>query len=551
MGVNSLVLCSLVILLFVFNEIYCNDKSKIVETKQGKVEGFLATNGYYYEFCGIRYGVVKDRYRAPEPPPSFDGVYTADNRAVLCPQFPANDPLGAPSENEDCLILNVYVPNFLNTTLPVITFIHGGDFGIGSSSPHFYGPHFLLSQGVIVVSVNYRLNALGFLNLGVKEAPGNAGLKDIRAALRWIKENIDKFGGDAENVTVFGHGSGGTAAILLTMSESCQGLFKRIICDSGTLFSSKSFDANPIATASQVAKSLGVNTLDTEELLNIYTDVPIDKLEQAIGNQMHAKSVFLPSVEEYLDDDPFLTDTPFNILESQSFDPVPAIFGLNTVEGLASTLDYYSITSQMDRIKNEDFTVLDQRGFNVTKEEKEEIRTILKDTYFTNITNDETVIGGLINLNTDFDFVGPMSLFVEMYANSTDADVFQYIFNHIGNRNLGRILTNTSLPATTYMDELFYIFELERLPLPMNEDDARIVTFMTMMWTNFAKYGTPTPDADNGEWLPYPHQLAITLEPQYVAPLTPERAYFWRTLYSKYGAEIARENNDIDDTNDS
>lgn len=370
-----------------------------------------------------------------------------------------------------------------------MVFLHGGDFGVGSSSPHFYGPHYLVSHGVIVVSVNYRLNALGFLNLGVKEAPGNAGLKDIRAALRWVRDNIENFNGDKDNVTVFGHGSGGVAAIYLTLSKSCEGLFKRIICDSGAPFSPKAFDANPLATASQVAKSLGVNTLDPEELVNIYTDVPMNKLEEAIGNQMHAKSVFLPSVEEYLDAEPFLTSTPYSIITSDSFEAVPAIFGLNTVEGLASILDYYTITSQIDRIKNEDFSCIDQRCFNVSKKEKEEIRNILKDTYFTNITTDETVIGGLINMNSDFNFVGPMSLFVDLYTNSSDVDVYQYVFNYTGNRNLGRILTNTSLPATTYMDELFYIFELERLPLPMNEEDARIITFMTMMWTNFAKYG--------------------------------------------------------------
>ncbi|XP_047040002.1 acetylcholinesterase-like [Helicoverpa zea] len=538
----SLITFTLFVLFIDFSEVLGSERSKIIDTKQGKVEGYLSSNGMYYEYCGIKYGVVKDRYKAPEDPPSHEGVFTADNRFVLCPQFPANDALAAPSDNQDCLVLNIYVPTFCNTTLPVMVFLHGGDFGVGSSSPVFYGPHYLVSHGVIVISVNYRLNALGFLNLGIKDAPGNAGLKDIRAALRWVKENIKNFGGDDENVTVFGNGSGGVAAICLTLSDSCKGLFKRIISESGSLFTPKSFDANPLATASQVAKSLGVKTMDPAELLNIYTDVPINKLEEAIGNQMNAKSVFLPSVEEYLDDEPFLCDTPFNIITSDDFEAVPAIFGLNTVEGLTSTLDYYTITSQIDRIMNEDFSVLDQKSFNVSKEDKFEIREILKDTYFANISSEENIVGGLINMNSDFCYVGPMSLFVELYSNSSDVSVYQYIFNHMGYRNLGRLLTNTSLPATTNMDELFYLFELERLPLPMSEDDARIVTFMTMMWTNFAKYGTPTPEAANGEWLPYPHNLAITLEPQYVAPLTPERAVFWRSMYFKYGAEIEREN---------
>ncbi|XP_063391837.1 juvenile hormone esterase-like [Cydia fagiglandana] len=518
------------------------DEKYIISTKQGKVEGSLASNGLYCEFLGIRYGVPV-KFKAPLEPPSFSDVYKADSRAVLCPQFPSNDPLAAPSDSEDCLVLNIFTPTpvtGLNTTLPVMVFLHGGGFGVGAGSPSFYGPQYLVSHGVVVVTLNYRLNAYGFLNLGIEGAPGNAGLKDIRQALRWIKENILHFGGDVDNVTVFGQGSGGTAALYLTLSESTKGLFHRVISESGTLFTPESFDHDPLATASQVAKSLEVISTDPEKLLKLYNDTAVMKVEEAIAKQMHPKSVFIPSVEKTFDgEEPFLTDTPFNILTTgkkhKSFNPVPVIIGLNTVEGLISTLDYNTITSQMDRIKNEDYSALDQRSLIVPKDEIEEFRNIMKETYFTNVTSDEALIGGLINCNSDFSYTGPMSLFSELYANSSSLPVYEFIFNYIGNRNLGRLLTNSSLPATANRDELFYIFELERLPLPMDENDARIVTFMTMMWTNFAKFGSPTPDPASGEWLPAPHHLEINLEPQYVAPLTPDRAYFWRAFFYKYG----------------
>ncbi|KAI5632015.1 carboxylesterase family domain-containing protein [Phthorimaea operculella] len=476
---------------------------------------------------------------APTDPPKIKGIFKANNRLNICPQFPSHDPLAYPSIDEDCLTLNIYTPGLhANTSLPIMVFLHGGDFGLGSGSPSFYGPQYLVSHGVIVVTLNYRLNAYGFLNLGLKEAPGNAGLKDIRQALRWIKKNIGFFGGDEENVTLFGQGSGGTAAILLTLSESCKGLFHRIISESGTLFSPTSFDYKPLETAKHLAKSLDLNTEDPEELLQLYTETPVPKVLEAISKQMNPKSVFLPSVEQEFDDEePFLLDTPYKLLMEKKFNPVPMIIGVNTVEGLTSTLDYNTITSQMDRIKNEDFSALDQRNLIVPKDERDEFREILKDAYFSNITSDEALVGGLINLNSDFSFVGPLSLFTEMYSNSSDVEVFEYIFNYIGNRNLGRLLTNSSLPATTNQDELFYIFELERLPLPMDENDARMVTFMTMMWTNFAKFGNPTPDPESGSWLPL-HYLAIALDPQYVAPLTPDRAAYWRSLYLKYGADI-------------
>ncbi|XP_068627126.1 juvenile hormone esterase-like [Battus philenor] len=517
-----------------------NENIKILETKQGKVEGALSESGQYYEFLGIRYAVPV-KFRAPEDPPCFSGVYKADSREVLCPQFPAPDPLASPSDNEDCLVLNIYLPAELqNTTLPVMVFLHGGGFGVGSGSSTFYGPQYLISHEVIVVTLNYRLNAYGFLNLGIKEAPGNAGLKDIRAALRWIRDNISNFFGDPDNVTVFGEGSGGLAAIYLTMSESTKGLFHRIISESGAPFSPQSFDTNPMNTAIKIGKNLGVNTKDPYDLFELYSEATVSRLEEAIGKQMNPQSFFLPSLEQVFDDEePFFLENPFDILTTgKIINPVPMIIGLNTVEGLTSTLDYNTISSQMDRIKNEDYSALDQKSLHVPSKERKELRNMLKDTYFVNTTTDEALLGGIINLNTDFSYVGPMSLFSHLYSNNTGLPVYAYIFNYLGNRNLGRILTNSSLEATTNRDELFYIFELERLPLPMDEDDARMITFMTMMWTNFAKYGSPTPDVSNGAWLPYPHHLAIDLEPQYVTELTPERAYFWRSIYYRYGAEI-------------
>ncbi|XP_004924200.2 juvenile hormone esterase [Bombyx mori] len=518
---------------------YSDENFKIVETAQGKIEGALCHNGYYYEFLGVRYG-VPENFKAPKEPPSFAGVYKADNRAVLCPQFPVNDPLAAPSDNMDCLVLNVYMPKIpSNTSFPVMVFIHGGGFGTGSGSPTFYGPQYLVSHGVVLVTVNYRLNAYGFLNLHTKDAPGNAGLKDIRAALRWIQKNIANFNGDPDNVTVFGQGTGGTAAIYMAFSDSTQGLFHKIISESGTPFAPQSFDPDPLATAKQVARSLELITEEPSKLFKLYNDAPVVKLEEAIGMQMNSRSVFVPSVETVFDDEePFLIDTPYNILKKKKFQSCPMIMGMNTVEGLTSTMDFFTVTSQMNRIMNEDYSALDQRSMVVPKKEREEFREVLKETYFSNTTSDEALIGGIINLNSDFSCVGPMSLFAEMYANSSSQPMYQYIFNYIGTRNLGKLLTNSSLPATSNLDELFYIFELERMPLPLDENDARIITFMTMMWTNFAKTGCPTPDPENGEWLPYPHNLAIALEPLYVAPLTSDRAHFWRTLYEKYGAEL-------------
>ncbi|KAL4712098.1 hypothetical protein ACJJTC_008681 [Scirpophaga incertulas] len=495
----------------------------------------------YYEYCGIRYAVPV-RFRSPKPPPTHSDIYKANSSSVLCPQFPCTDPLAAFSDNEDCLVLNIFTPTTFNSTYPVMVFLHGGGFGVGTGSPVIYNPQFFLAHDVIIVTLNYRLNVYGFLNLGIRDAPGNAGLKDIRAALRWIQENISEFNGDPDNVTVFGQGSGGIAALYLTLSESTKGLCHKIISESGVLFSPHSFDSDPLKTASHVARSLEINTTNRKRLFDVYTNNTLLAIEEAISKQMNAQTVFVPSVEKIFDgEEAFLCDTPYNILSdtnNKAFNPVPLIIGLNTIEGLTSILDYNTMSSFTDRLKHGDNKVLDQRSLHVPEKDLEKFRSKIRETYFKDFDKESDIVSGFINLNSDFCYVGPMSLLADIYVNNSNIPVYRYIFNYIGDRNLGRILTNVSLEATTNTDELFYLFDSERFELALNEEDARMVNFMTTMWTNFAKTGDPTPDKENGQWFPHPDVLAIDMEPMYVEPLTPTRAQFWRESYLKYGAEL-------------
>uniref|UniRef100_A0A2H1VY33 SFRICE_015091 n=1 Tax=Spodoptera frugiperda TaxID=7108 RepID=A0A2H1VY33_SPOFR len=533
-----------ILVLFIdLRQVICQKmKTMIVDTEQGQIEGYLASVKTYYEFCGIRYAVTKSRFTAPEEPPKHKGVFKAEDRLVFCPQFQAQDIFAKASENEDCLILNVYVPIWLNSPLvPVMVFLHGGDFGVGSSSPTFYGPKFIMPQEVIVVTVNYRLNAFGFLNLGTKEAPGNAGLKDIRAALRWVQKNIRNFGGNDRLVTVVGQGSGGMAAVYLTLSKSCRGLFHRIISSSGTLFSAKSFDPFPLATASQVAKALGLNSVDPEKLTALYMNVSINKLEEAISHQMNAKSTFLPSVEQFLDDEPFLTDTPLNLMLTKNFYPVPALFGINSVEGVITVLDYYTFTSQTNRLLNGDYSVLDQRNLKVPGSLIGQYRGDLMKIYFPNVDTEQAATGSLIQFNTDFLFLGPMTFLMEIYKNNSNVGVFHYIFEHKGKRNLGTLLTGTSgLPSTTNLDDMFYVFDIEKPALYMDKDDATIVAFMVGLWTTFAKRGHPTPDVPEEDiWLPYPKIIKISIpDAGYTRPLNEYGASLWRDAFDAFGREI-------------
>src|SRR6185312_5337268 len=210
------------------------------------------------EFLGIRYAqapVGDLRWRPPRRPERTQGIQDATQFANHCPQ-PAS-PFGLPSLNEDCLFLNVFTPVRKNSgndgnrdhggPLPVMFWIHGGALVVGESDD--YNPQRLVEQGVIVVTINYRLGALGFLahpalsaeaadpdnDNDMDHAPssGNYGIMDQQLALRWVKQNISAFGGDPHSVTIFGESAGGLSTFSNLVSPSANGLFERAIVESG------------------------------------------------------------------------------------------------------------------------------------------------------------------------------------------------------------------------------------------------------------------------------------------------------------------------------
>ena len=218
----------------------------IVETRAGKIEG-EAGNGIFV-FRGIPFAAppVGDlRWRAPEAAKPWTGVRSAKNYATQSWQGPAvGGPLAglmsADVDNaEDCLYLNVWTPAADDRARPVMVWIHGGGFTIGSGAQNVYEGTALAKRGdVVVVSINYRLGALGFLRLtdvsnGRIPSTGNEGLLDQIHALEWVRDNISRFGGDPGNVTIFGESAGGMSVGCLLGMPRARGLFKRAIPQSG------------------------------------------------------------------------------------------------------------------------------------------------------------------------------------------------------------------------------------------------------------------------------------------------------------------------------
>ncbi len=175
------------------------------------------------------------RWKPPQPARPWKGILVAKSFPANCPQVP----IVPGPQSEDCLGLNVWTPaRDASQKLPVMVWIHGGGFQIGSSSQTAYDGEALASRGVVVVSINYRLGIFGFLAHPAldRESPrgvsGNYGLLDMIAALEWVRRNVAVFGGDPGNVTIFGESAGGTAVCLLMVMPQAEGLFQKVISES-------------------------------------------------------------------------------------------------------------------------------------------------------------------------------------------------------------------------------------------------------------------------------------------------------------------------------
>lgn len=223
--------------------------SPSVETVSGRVVG-VERNGVAV-FKGIPYGGVtsgSNRFMPPQPPAPWPGILEAFDYGPTAPQRPAGSrprPLyrpepHQPERGEDCLRLNVWTPSTKSGRRPVMVWWHGGGFEAGSgSSVRYDGTNLCLRGDVVVVTVNHRLNVFGHCYLGEHlgqdfASSGNAGFLDLAASLRWVRENIDRFGGDPDRVMIFGQSGGGRKVSLAMAADATKGLFHRAAVQSGS-----------------------------------------------------------------------------------------------------------------------------------------------------------------------------------------------------------------------------------------------------------------------------------------------------------------------------
>ncbi len=293
---------------------------------------------------GIPYATPPEgpyRWRAPQPAPHWKGVIDATKFGPDCAQDydPAHSPLRV-TPAEDCLYLNVWSPPHAGR-LPVMVWIYGGGFTAGGTSEPAYDGVPLAHQGVVVVSINYRLGRFGFfahpaLSAAYNQEPkGDYGLMDQIAALEWVKENIARFGGDPSQVTIFGQSAGGGSVDYLLMNPDAKGLFQRAIVQSGGGREGAPF-TRPLSGAASAeeagvafAGENGISGSGEDALIKLRA-LPVTALTPLKG------TAFFDEQADYagmIDDEHFAHAHWVKQFESGTFNHVPVLIGSTTADG--------------------------------------------------------------------------------------------------------------------------------------------------------------------------------------------------------------------------
>jgi para-nitrobenzyl esterase len=306
-----------------------------IQTDKGAVKG--TSVGATREFLGIPYAAPPMgalRWKPPQPALPWTGDFDATKRSSACPQFgPSLLPFDL-EQREDCLALNVWSPKASPTSkAPVMVWVHGGGFATGSGGESLYNARALSeATGTVVVTLNYRLGALGFLHhdalAGEGASPpssGNLGLEDQRAAMAWVRDNIAAFGGDPDNVTIFGESAGGASVCLHLASPRSKGLFHRAIIESGSCSLLVQGGLAAEAQGTKFATALGcTDAASTAECLR---SKDVNELVKSgdIDKGANAWGPVVDGVE--------LSKPPQKALEAGEFNHVPVLLGSNKDEG--------------------------------------------------------------------------------------------------------------------------------------------------------------------------------------------------------------------------
>lgn len=385
---------------------------------------------------------------------------------------------------------NVFTPSLdSDRRLPVMVWIKGKEFDTVYEQPRSFRN--FMEHEVVVVSLNFRESILGFLCLGTETAPGNAGLKDIIAGLRWVKDNIAAFGGNPDDITLFGHGSGAAAVDLITLSPMAEGLITKAISQSGNAFAPWAVTRDNLEYAVEVAEALGHTVDSLETLSEVFTRTSVAAL-MAVINELDLTDnslAFAPCLErpELEESEPFLLKSPYQTITDGDFLQIPFMTGFVDHEGTIKAEEAVG-SNWIERMATSFMEFLQPDLKFDTIEEKAQVAGDIRRFYF----GDDPEI----DVNEYLDYHGDTMIVVStlrearLRSQATTQPIYLYQFSYkgtLGEPFFGPVVLNSA----AHTEELAYLFyetpnESEKEQLIR---DFAVGDILVERWTNFAKTG--------------------------------------------------------------
>jgi para-nitrobenzyl esterase len=455
----------------------------------GVIEGVISADDKVHTYKGIPYAappIGPLRWKAPRPAPNWTGVRPASEYGARCMQgniyadmvFHDNGP------SENCLFLNMWMPAHPATPkLPVMVWIYGGGFAAGSSSEPRQDAGNLSKQGVLVVSMNYRLGIFGFFahpalaKESDHNSAGNYGLLDQLAALRWVHDNIATFGGDPENVTIFGQSAGSSSVSALVASPLAKGLFQKAIGESGSMLAYAR--ALPTLQAQEkvhmefASKALGTNSIEALRAK------PAEELLQAALKNKDVR--FSPDIDGY-----FLPESPYAIYSTGRQAHVPLLAGWTSEEQ-----SYRNLLGDQEPTPA-NFTAAVRESF------KDHADAVLK--LYPATTNEEAKRAAC-DLVRDQAAGYATWKWLELQRRTGNSPVYRFRFEQAPPVIP---LDGPHAEARAFHSaEIEYVFSvLGHNSRPWRPEDRKLSALMSTYWANFAKTGNPN-GADLPLWPAY------------------------------------------------
>ncbi|XP_057659324.1 uncharacterized protein LOC130895791 [Diorhabda carinulata] len=476
-------------IIFLINPVISDDGT-VVTISNGKIRGHILKSGNgedYYAFQEIPYATPplgKNRFQLAKEPENWEGILNTTKNTKICYQGNYYPNL---IKTEDCLYINVYTPVVpgSDNSLPVLFWIHGGGFNWGSGTFDDYGPKYLMGNGIVVVSPNYRLNAFGFMTTEDDVIPGNLGMKDVQLALRWVNKNIHLFGGNPNQVIIAGESCGSMGVGMLLMGPWSDGieLFHGAIMESSSQLGGV-YQLNARQNAFDLGRVLNstFNTDDSKELLEV--------LQRASTEDVYNAKLIYGTVTEKEGD---FSYPALQAFMDKNFKKIPVMIGINSEERIALPS---SKNETLLREYDDNPSLLVSSNINMSPEDRATAGKLLHEIY-----TDKTFVedfGAYIRWSTDNDFTTPTGKQVQLGADVVPYYLYQFSYKGDLGGNNSPDLYVPGAERVAHMEELHYYWvflnndDLSIFP----EEDQLALHRMVRLWTNFVKYLNPTPVED-------------------------------------------------------